>query len=67
MEHKPFVRHREAALALLYHDKGLNRVEGGFLGQLVADPSPLSYKQADWLAALLERAGLPPIAEEQVP
>lgn len=66
MEHQPFTRHREAALALFHHESRLSRVEGGFLGQLVADPSPLTFKQADWLAKLLERAGLPPMVEEEL-
>jgi hypothetical protein len=38
-----------------------------FLGQLVVDQSPLSDRQADWLATLLERAGLPPLVEGAQP
>ena len=55
--------HREAALFLLNSDAKLSRKEGGFLGQIAVDPSPLSAKQAEWLAKLLERAGLPPMAK----
>lgn len=66
MKHQPFIRHREAALALLYSQIKLSRVEGRFLGQLVVDPSPLTFKQAEWLAAMLQRADLPQLAEEQV-
>jgi hypothetical protein len=36
----------------------LTRKAGSFLGQCVTDPQPLTEKQADWLATLLERAGI---------
>ena len=58
----PFTKQREAALALLNGDSRLSRKAGSFLGQLAVDPTPLSDKQADWLATLLDRAGLPPLA-----
>lgn len=58
-----FPDHRQAALALLCGNYPLNRRGAGFLGQLVVDPSPLNDKQSDWLAKLLNRAGLPPLAE----
>jgi hypothetical protein len=61
----PFTTHREAALALLSTEPGtirLTRKAGSFLGQCCADPTPLSEAQEDWLATLLERAGLPPLA-----
>jgi hypothetical protein len=54
--------HRRAALALLTANPGLSRKAGQFLGQLAVDPTPLSEKQADWLAKLLDRADLPPPA-----
>ena len=60
---RPFTDHRAAALALLNGTSRLSRKAGQFLGQLVVDPSPMSEAQADWLAKLLARAGLPPLAE----
>ena len=59
----PYPDNRQAALALLSGDYRLSRKAGQFLGQLAVDPSPMSERQADWLAKLLERAGLPPLAE----
>ena len=58
----PFPDQRTAALALLNGGERLTRAAGSFLGQLVVDPTPLSEKQDNWLATLLERAGLPPLA-----
>ena len=57
-----FPNHREAALALLNGNHRLSRKAGQFLGQLVVDPSPMSDRQADWLAKLLAKHGLPPLA-----
>lgn len=59
----PFPDHRQAALALLNGSSRLSRKAGQFLGQLVVDSSPMSEAQADWLGKLLDRAGLPPMAE----
>lgn len=59
----PFPNHRAAALALLNGNSRLSRKAGQFLGQLAVDSSPMSEAQADWLAKLLERAGLPPLGE----
>lgn len=67
MTHQPFARHREAALALLHNATGLSLKVGGFLGQRAVDPTPMTPKQAAWMANLLEQAGLPPIDEEQMP
>ena len=53
---------RDAALALLNGEDRLTRAAGSFLGQLVVDPTPLTEKQNSWLATLLKRAGLPPLA-----
>lgn len=54
-----------AALALLSaNSPPLTRKAGAFLGQLITDPQPLTDRQADWLAKLLERAGLPPVSQE---
>jgi hypothetical protein len=58
----PFPDHRQAALALLNGDKRMTRKAGQFLGQLAVDASPMSDAQAGWLAKLLDRAGLPPLA-----
>ena len=59
----PFKNHRDAALALLTSTQLLSRKAGQFLGQLVVDPTPMSEAQASWLGKLLERAGLPLLAE----
>lgn len=63
MTERTFSDHRAAALALLNGTSRLSRKAGQFLGQLAVDPSPMSEAQADWLAKLLNRAGLPPLAE----
>ena len=63
MTDKTFLNHRQAALALLNDDQRQSRKAGQFLGQLAVDTSPMSKAQADWLAKLLERSGLPPLAE----
>lgn len=57
-----FPDHRQAALALLNGGYRLSRKAGSFLGQLVVDPSPMSEAQADWLAKLLDKCGLPPLS-----
>ncbi len=59
MTNAPFPDHRAAALALLTGNERLSRKAGQFLGQLAVDATPLSAAQADWLAKLLVRAGLP--------
>ena len=57
-----FDHHRKAALSLLNQCPNLSHKEAGFLGHVcVADV--LSDRQRDWLAKLLERQGLPPLAE----
>ena len=67
MTEKPFPTHRQAALALLINNyENLNASAARFLGQISADPSPLSVKQAHWLAVLLNRAGLPPLNADGV-
>jgi hypothetical protein len=63
MAGKPFADHRAAALALFNGGARLTRKAGSFLGQLVADPTPMTPAQADWLAKLLEREKLPPLAD----
>ena len=49
---------RTTALAILTGSERLSRKAGSFLGQCVADPAPLSDKQADWFEQLAERAGV---------
>lgn len=63
MTDRPFINHRDAALALLNGNYRLSRKAGQFLGQLAVDSTPMSEAQAGWLAKLLVRAGLPPMAE----
>lgn len=63
MTDRPFPDQRQAALALLNGSSRLSRKAGQFLGQLAVDSTPMSEAQADWLAKLLNRAGLPPMAE----
>ena len=63
MTKAPYAVHRQAALALLNGSYRLSRKAGGFLGQLAVDPSPISKAQTNWLAILLDKAGLPPLAE----
>ena len=58
-----YVSHREAALALLQAEARLTRKAGSFLGQCVVDPSPLSPAQFEWISTLLDRAGLPALAD----
>lgn len=63
MTDRPFPNHRGAALALLNGNHRLSHKAGQFLGQLAVDSTPMSDAQADWLGKLLDRAGLPPMAE----
>lgn len=60
-----FSHHRDAALALLNGGFRLTRKAGQFLGQLAVDRSPMSEAQADWLAKLLAKHGLPSIRGEE--
>lgn len=55
----PYPDPSAAALALLNSGTRLTRKAGSFLGQIVADPAPLTPAQNEWLGVLLERAGLP--------
>lgn len=63
MTDRAFTNHRDAALALLNGTSRLSRKAGQFLGQLAVDPSHMSDRQRDWLAKLLAKHGLPPLAE----
>lgn len=67
MTDRAFSHHRQAAMALFNSNMKLSRKEGGFLGNVAVEPSPLTDKQASWLAKLLERAGLPPLSDEVAP
>jgi hypothetical protein len=58
----PFTNHRKACLAVLNSGVTLNRREGQFLGGEACNEVPMSEKQTAWLAKLLDRAGLPPLA-----
>ena len=60
---RSFPDHRGAALALLNSDARLSRKAGSFLGQCVVDATELTNAQSEWLAKLLDRAGLPPLVE----
>lgn len=54
-----------AALELLRaNNPPMTRKAGSFLGQLVVDATPMTEKQAGWLATLLDRAGMPPLSQE---
>lgn len=57
-----FTSHRDAALALLGSGVRLTRKAGSFCGQLAVDSTPMTDAQSSWLATLLERAALPPLA-----
>ena len=63
MTDNPFPNQWLAALALLNLGQRLSRKAGQFLGQVVVDPSPMSELQTEWLAKLLDRADLPPLAD----
>lgn len=63
MTERSFPLHRDAALALLNGNMRLTRKAGQFLGQLAVDASPMSEAQSDWLAKLLDKAELPPLAD----
>lgn len=66
MSAPPWADARSAALALLNSGERLTRKAGSFLGQTAVDPAPLTPAQRDWLSSLLDRAGFPPLAEEEV-
>ena len=63
MSAEGFRHHREAALALLSKCAAkLTRKAAGFLGQCCWE-GELSSAQRGWLDKLLDRNGLPPLAE----
>ena len=57
-----FIRFADAARALLAVES-LSEKEGQFCGGLAYRTAPLSDKQATWLRILLERHGVPALAE----
>jgi hypothetical protein len=59
----PFTDHRAAAMALLTSGAPLKPREGQFLGGISFDANPLSDKQHNWLEILLEKHGLPSLAD----
>lgn len=63
MTERTYPDHRQAALALLNGNIRLTRKAGQFLGQLAVDAAPMSAAQSDWLAKLLDRNRLPPLAD----
>ncbi|MEQ1541858.1 MAG: hypothetical protein ABL926_06340 [Novosphingobium sp.] len=65
MAQTQFADHRQAALALLSGNYKLTLKAGQFLGQLAIVASPLSVAQADWLAKLLNKHGLPSLARQE--
>lgn len=62
MSAPPFQHHRRAALALLNECPDVPHKPAGFLGH-VCVAAELSDKQRDWLGKLLDRYGLPPLAD----
>jgi hypothetical protein len=55
--------HQRAAMSLLTEGKLLKPREGQFLGGIAFDANPLTEKQRNWLVILLDKHGLPPLAE----
>jgi len=49
--------HQKQALAILTSGAALKPREGQFLGGISFDANPLTDKQANWLAILVERYG----------
>ena len=66
MTEHAYPNHRTAALALLNERPDLPHKAAGFLGH-VCVASILSDRQRDWLVKLLDRNGLPPLAEGGAP
>lgn len=59
----PFIDHQSAAMALLTSGAPLRAKEGQFLGGISFDANPLTDKQKNWLEILLEKHGLPSLAD----
>lgn len=56
MNDLPFEVRRAVALEILNRGARLNRRSGSFLGQLIADPTPMSEAQSTWFFQLADRA-----------
>jgi hypothetical protein len=59
----PFPSVRAAALAVLNSDAPQSWKSGQFLGGICYMDGPLSERQAKWLADILRKARLPPLAD----
>ncbi len=59
----PFLTVRAAALAVLNSDAPQSWKTGQFLGGICYMEGPLSARQAKWLADILRKAELPPLAD----
>jgi hypothetical protein len=55
--------HQQAAMSLLTAGVLLKPREGQFLGGVAFDANPLTEKQRNWLVILLNKHGLPPLAD----
>lgn len=55
--------HQQAAMTLLTAGVPLKPREGQFLGGLAFDANPMTDKQRNWLVILLDKHGLPPLAD----
>jgi hypothetical protein len=62
---RPFIDRRDAALALLCGSSRLSLRAARFLGQMTVQRGELSENQVEWFQRLLERAGLPPLVEDE--
>lgn len=58
----PFINHRDAALAILASGTEIGWRAGQFCGGIMFN-EVLTERQAKWLAALLIKADLPPLAD----
>jgi len=59
----PFIDFRAAARALIASDAPLSEREGQFCGGMAYRLNPATEKQLRWLGIILNKHGLPPIAE----
>jgi hypothetical protein len=57
------VEHQREAMSLLTAGVAIKPREGQFLGGIAFDANPLTEKQRRWLDILLDKHGLPPLAD----